>query len=157
MNAVKFLLSHGHVDKNRIAAMGLSVGCYRTWRLAALAPEIKAGVAICWMATIKGLMVPLNNMTRGSSAYTMIHPGLPAYMDYPDIASVACPKPMLFYNGIQDTLFPVPCVEEAYEKMRRVWRSRNAGEKLITKLWDVPHEYSLEMQEESFDWLDTVI
>ncbi|EKC75842.1 Saccharopine dehydrogenase, partial [human gut metagenome] len=35
-------------------------------------------------------------------------PGLRQYLDYPHIASLACPKPMLFINGTKDKLFPVP-------------------------------------------------
>ena len=76
------------------------------------------------------------------------------HLDYPDIASLACPKPMLFYNGEQDTLFPVPSVREAYAKMREVWDSQNAGDRLQTRLWPVPHVYSVEMQEQAFAWLD---
>ncbi len=75
-------------------------------------------------------------------------------IDYPDIASIACPKPMLFFNGEKDRLFPVPSVKEAYEKMRMVWESQNTGEQLVTKLWPVPHEFNQEMQEEAFKWLD---
>lgn len=106
------------------------------------------------MATVKGLMVPGNNQTRGQSAFTMTHPGLFNYLDYPDVASIACPKPMLFYNGEQDGLFPVPSVKEAYAKMRKVWESQNAGDHLVTKLWDVPHEFNRKMQEEAFEWLN---
>jgi hypothetical protein len=106
------------------------------------------------MATVKGLMVPDNNQTRGQSCFTMLHPGLFRHLGYPDIASIACPKPMLFYNGEQDGLFPVPAVREAYAKMRRTWESQDAGDRLITKLWDVPHEFNQEMQEEAFGWLD---
>ncbi|MBM3212834.1 hydrolase, partial [Candidatus Poribacteria bacterium] len=154
LRAAEFLAFQPEVDKTRIAAMGLSMGSYRTWQVSALSDHIKAGVAICWMATVKGLMVPGNNHTRGQSAFTMTHPGLFNYLDYPDIASMACPNPMLFYNGKQDGLFPVPSVEEAYSKMRKVWESQKAGEKLVTKLWDVPHEFNLEMQKEAFEWLD---
>jgi hypothetical protein len=78
-------------------------------------------------------------------------------MDYLNVASIACPKPMLFFNGRQDGLFSVPSVEDAYIKMRKIWESQNAGKNLITKLWDVPHEFSREMQEEAFDWLDKQI
>jgi len=153
MNAVKFLLSFDYIIPGKIAAMGLSVGSYRTWQLTAISPDICCGVAVCLMASLKGLMVPFNNMTLGTSAYTMIHPGLHALMDYPDIASLACPKPLMIYNGLQDGLFPIPCVEDAFDKMRRVWASQGAENKLITKLWDVAHVFSYEMQEEAFNWL----
>jgi len=154
LRAGEFLATRPEVDGKRVAAMGLSMGAFRTWQVAALSDHIAAGVAICWLATVKGLMVPGNNHTVGLSAFTMTHPGIYNHLDYPDVATIACPKPMLFYNGAQDALFPVPSVLEAYEKMRKVWESQNAGDRLVTKLWDVPHVFSREMQEEAFAWLD---
>jgi dienelactone hydrolase len=154
LRAAEFLATRPEVDPKRVAAMGLSMGCFRTWQVAALSDRIKAGVAICWMATVKGLMVPGNNQTRGQSAYAFIHPGLFTYLDYPDVASLACPKPMLFYNGEEDGLFPVDSVREAYAKMRRVWESQGAGDRLETRVWPVPHVFNVEMQETAFAWLD---
>jgi len=106
------------------------------------------------MAAIKGLMVPGNNQTRGSSAYTMIHPGLVNSLDFPDVASIACPKPMMFLCGKQDKLFPLQAIEDAYSKMRAVWESRHASEKLETRLYDVPHLFNQTMQDDAFEWLD---
>ncbi len=73
--AAEFLASLPDVDPRRVAAMGHSVGAYRTWQVAAMSDHVSAGVAVCWMATIKGLMVPGNNQTRGHSAYSM-RPGI---------------------------------------------------------------------------------
>jgi hypothetical protein len=157
LRAAEFLATRPEVDGKRVAAMGLSMGSFRTWQVAALSDHVAAGVAVCWMATVKGLMVPGNNQTRGQSAYTMTHPGLFNHLDYPDVASLACPRPMLFYNGHKDGLFPVQSVRGAYAKMRQVWESQKAGDRLVTKLWDVPHEFNREMQEEAFAWLDGVM
>ena len=154
LRAAEFLATRPEVDGNRVAAMGLSMGGFRTWQVCALSDRIAAGVAVGWMATDQGLMAPGNNQTQGQSAFTMTHPGIFSYLDYPDVASIASPKPMLFYNGTQDALFPVPSVREAYAKMRRVWESRNAGARLETRLWDVPHCFNREMQEAAFAWLD---
>jgi hypothetical protein len=156
LRAAEFLATRTGVDANRVAAMGLSMGSFRTWQVAALSDRIAAGVAICWMATVKGLMVEGNNQTRGQSAFTMTHPGLFNHLDYPDVAGIACPKPMLFYNGEKDALFPVPSVKDAYAKMHKVWASQGADDRLVTKLWDVPHVFNGEMQEEAFAWLDKV-
>jgi dienelactone hydrolase len=154
LRAAEFLATRPEVDGDRVAAMGLSMGSFRTWQVAALSDRVAAGVAVCWMATVKGLMVPGNNQTRGQSAFTMTHPGLLHLLDYPDVASLACPKPMLFYNGLKDPLFPPDSVREAYAKMRRVWESQKAGDRLVTKLWDVPHVFDRAMQDEAFAWLD---
>ncbi len=156
LRAAEFLSEQPEVDRKRIAAMGLSVGGFRTWQVAALSPHISAGVSVCWMSTYKGLMFPGSNQTKGNSAYTMLHPGLPHFLDYPDVASIACPKPLMFCNGTRDHLFPLESIKEAFSKMRQVWDSQKAGDKLVTKLYDAPHEFNLMMQTDAFSWLDKV-
>jgi hypothetical protein len=106
------------------------------------------------MGDTRALAAEGNNQTTGQSAFSMLHPGLRNALDYPDVASIACPKPMLFFNGTEDPLFPVEGVEACYSKMRSVWEDQNAGDRLVTKLWPVPHVFNVEMQEEAFAWMD---
>ncbi len=154
IRSAEFVQSLPEVHAGRIGCMGLSMGSHRTWSLAAATDLIKAGAAICWMGDTPTLTSQGNNQTKGYSSFSMIHPGIREILDYPDVASIACPKPMLFFNGTEDGLFPVPGVEAAYVKMRGVWESQDAGDRLVTKLWPVPHEFNGEMQAEAFDWLD---
>ncbi len=154
IRSVEFLKTLPEVDGNRIGAIGLSMGAHRTWMLSALSDDIKVGCTICWMATTPSLMVPDNNQTRGQSAYSMLAPNLYLYLDIPDVASLACPKPMLFFNGTKDTLFPLEGVEDCYKIMKKVWQSQGKEENLYTKIWDVPHEFNCDMQGEAFAWLD---
>ncbi len=155
LRTAEYLSTVDKVDTDRISAVGLSMGSFRAFQIAALSDHIRAGIAVCWMSTVKGLVVPGNNITRGNSAYYMTHAGLYYYLDYPDYASIACPKPMMFYNGSQDKLFPTAATEDAFAKMHKVWDSQNAGDKLVTKIWDAPHVFNLDMQKEAFEWLDT--
>ncbi len=154
MRSTEFVAGLSQVDPDRIGAVGLSMGSNRTWHLAAATDRIKAGAAICWMGTTEVLMAPGNNQTTGQSAFSMLHPGLRNQLDYPHVASIACPKPMLFFNGSEDGLFPIPGVEAAYAIMHEVWESQGAGDCLHTKIWPVPHLFNREMQDEAFEWLD---
>lgn len=154
VRGAEFVQGLPSVDPDRIGCLGLSMGAHRTWSLVAATDIVKAGAAICWMGDTPTLTAPGNNQTKGYSAYSMVVPGLRGLLDYGDVASIACPKPMLFFNGLQDTLFPVPGVEAAYAAMQAVWESQGARDALVTKLWDVPHLFNSEMQDEAFAWLD---
>ena len=75
-------------------------------------------------------------------------------IDKPHIASLACPKPMLFINGTKDKLFPVPGVKDAFAEMRKVWKSQGADNLLDTELWEIPHSCGLKAQEKMLEFLD---
>jgi hypothetical protein len=79
-------------------------------------------------------------------------PGLRQYLDYPHIASLACPKPMLFINGTKDHLFPVRGVNAAFQIMHDTWKSQGAVDKLETELWDIPHSCPIEAQERTLQF-----
>lgn len=151
---VKLLKSLPQVDACRIGTVGHSMGGKRAWMLAAACDDIKAAASICWMCTTDSLMTMSNNQNRGGSAWSMNVPGLVKYMDYPDVASLACPKPMLFFNGSRDKLFPVEGVKRAYEIMRQVWHSQGADARLTTKLWDEKHYFNKAMQQEVLDFFN---
>ncbi|MFA6108464.1 MAG: alpha/beta hydrolase family protein [Candidatus Latescibacterota bacterium] len=154
LRAAEFLASLPMVDAGRIASCGLSVGCFRSWSLAALSDLIAASVNIGWMTDLKSQMLARCNMTTSEGAMSFTIPQLKKHLDFSDFASMAAPRPALFFNGLRDGLFPVPSVEHAYAQMQQVWDSQGLGDRLCCRLWDVPHEFNREMQEEAFDWLD---
>lgn len=155
VRAAGMLAGLPEVDPRRIAAVGFSLGGYRAWQVAALSNTIAATVSACWMTGLKEMMVPGNNTLRGQSAFSMLHPGLYRYLDIPDVASIAAPRPMMLLDGADDPLFTAAGVETAYAKMRAVWAAQRAQERLSTKVWPgLGHVFVREMQDEAFAWLD---
>ena len=142
----EFLASLPEVDAERIGCMGCSMGGYRAWMLSALSDRIKAGAAVCWMVTTDEQM-SFNYSRTENGGFANCFPGLRRWLDYPHVASMACPKAMLFINGSQDKLFPVPGVEKAFKVMHDTWKSQGANEKLETELWDIPHGCPVRAQE----------
>lgn len=152
--AAAFLASLPDVDRRRVAALGFSMGALRAWQVAALSDDVTAVVAVNWMATTEGLMVPSNNQLRGSSAFQMLHPGLLRHLDFPDAASLAAPKPALFFAGAADPLFPLPSVQQAFGKMAKVWQAWGAPDRFATRILPGGHAFPHDAQQVAFDWLD---
>ena len=153
--AAKFLASLPQVDKSRVACVGFSMGGFRSWQLAAISDDITAGVAVCWFGTMKGHIVEKDGQLKGNSAFSMLHPTIAKFLDYPDVAGLAAPKPMYFIGGQYDGVNPEAGTKDAYEKVHKIWAAANAADKVKTEI--VPgmeHAFPAEQQKSAFDWLD---
>ena len=153
--AAKLLASLPQVDKTRVACVGFSMGGFRSWQLAAISDDITAGVAVCWFGTMKGHIVEKDGQLKGNSAFSMLHPTIAKFLDYPDVAGLAAPKPMYFIGGQYDGVNPEAGTKDAYEKVHKIWAAANAADKVKTEI--VPgmeHAFPAEQQKSAFDWLD---
>ena len=146
ISGTHFLSTLPYVDSSRIGCAGCSMGGYRAWMLSALSDDIKVGASICWMTTTM-VQMSVKDKKKEYGGFANCIPGLRQYLDYPHIASLACPKPMLFINGTQDHLFPVDGTREAFSIMQETWKSQNAADKISTELWDIPHSCGKSVQQ----------
>ena len=151
--ATDYLASIPEVDSRRIGCTGWSMGAYRAWMLSALSDRIKAGAAVCWMVTTDEQMSFKYARTE-NGGFANCFPGLRRWLDYPHVASIACPKPMLFINGSQDKLFPVAGVKKAFQIMHDTWDSQGCGDRLVTELWEMPHSCGKKSQQFVLDFFD---
>lgn len=150
IRTVDYLLTRPEVDKNRIGCVGLSVGGFRSCHLAALDDRIKAAVAVGWMTSFPTQLKKNIIYTIG---HTMLVPGLYRHLDYPDVTALAMPSALLVINGSKDTLFAPEGVRAAFAKLTACWQKAGVPDKLRVRLYDAPHEFNAEMQQEAWDWL----
>ena len=66
---------------------------------------------------------------------------------------MAVPTPVMYINGSKDGLFEPDGVRAAFDKLGACYRKAGAPEKLSTRLYDTPHEFNREMQQEAWSWL----
>lgn len=148
-----FLATLPEVDPKRIGCAGCSMGAYRAWMLSALSDKISACAAVCWIITTD-VQMTWKYGRKESGGFANCIPALRQYLDYPHIASIACPKPTLFISGTEDKLFKVPGVKKAFKIMHEVWDSQNAGGNLETELWPIPHSCGIEAQQRVLDFFN---
>ena len=150
IRTLDYLASRPEVDPRRLACVGLSLGGYRSFLLAALDNRIKAAVDVGWMTSFATQIKQHVMNTVGLSFHVN---GLYRYMDLPDMAALIAPRAVLVINGSRDRLFALDGVKAAFEKIARCYDKAGAPERQRTRLYDAPHEFNLEMQAEAWDWL----
>jgi dienelactone hydrolase len=151
IRSVDYLISRPEVDPGRIGCVGLSVGGLRSCHLAALDDRIKAAVVVGWMASFPA---QLQDHIRHTIGFTKLVPGLMKSLDYPDVASLAMPTPLLVINGSRDTLFDLEGVKRCFSKLAACYEKAGAGDRVRTRLYDTPHEFNAAMQDEAWEWLE---
>lgn len=150
--AAALLKSLNYVDSQNIGAFGWSMGAHRTWLLSAFCPDIKAGVALCWMTLKQTCSTPYK-----ASDYSMLIPKMRESYDFYDIANWLAPKPFLFLNGKTDKLFPVWAVDQCFSRMQAVYEEAGAAGKLRTEFFDGPHHCGKREQSTIVDFLNQVL
>ncbi len=150
LRTLDYLASRPEVDRNRIGCVGLSVGGYRSFLLAALDERIKAAVDVGWMTSFASQIKQHIVNTIGLSFHIT---GLYRYLDLPDLAALIAPRAVLVINGSQDRLFALDGVKAAFEKIARCYEKAGARERQRCRLYDAPHQFNLEMQAEAWEWL----
>jgi dienelactone hydrolase len=152
MRTLDYLASRPEVDRRRLGCVGLSVGGYRSFLLAALDPRINAAVDVGWMTSYA------SNIRRhviNTVGFTFHIPGLYRYLDLPDLAALIAPRSVLVINGSKDTLFPPDGVEKAHRKIEACFRKAGVAERQRCRVYDAPHQFNRAMQAEAWDWLET--
>lgn len=150
IRTVDYLLSRPDVDPRRIGCVGLSVGGLRSCHLAALDARIRAAVVVGWMASFPW---QLHKQIRNTIGFTKVVPGLYQHLDYPDVASLAMPTPLLVINGSKDGLFHLDGVQASFTKLNACYAKAGVADCCRTRLYDTPHEFNGEMQGEAWEWL----
>lgn len=148
--SIDYLCTREEVDTSRIGCCGLSLGGFRSVHLAALDPRIKCCAAAGWMPTFGSLL--FNNLRYHT--YMVYVPGLPAYMDLPDVASLTAPNPLLIQQCSRDDLYNLEGMEQACGKISEVYERLGIGGRFSSKFYDNRHEFNLQMQKDAFGWLD---
>lgn len=149
---IDYLETRSEVDAQRIAATGMSMGCTRSWWLAAIDDRIKALVGVACFTRYTELIAHGNLRMHGIYYFV---PGVFKHFDTEAIYALVAPRPMLMLSGDQDGGAPTDGIEMLEKKLEAVYGLFGKGGNFRSVLYrNTAHEYLPEMKDEMITWFE---
>jgi len=148
--AVDVLCSRPEVDAERIGCAGLSGGGCRTTFLGGLDERITCAICLGMMTTWRDLIIEKSH----THTWMMWAPGLPRYLDYPEILALRVPLPTMVLSNNEDPLFTLSEMHRADDIVREVFEKAGAADRYASGFYPGPHKFDAQMQQDAFSWFD---
>jgi hypothetical protein len=149
---IDYLETRPEVDKTRIAATGMSMGCTRSWWLAAIDDRIRAVVGVACFTRYTELLAHGNLRMHGIYYFV---PGVFRHFDTEAIHALIAPRPHLELSGDQDGGAPTDGIVTLEKKLGALYQLYDKSDHFRSVIYkDTGHEYLPEMKKEMVAWFE---
>jgi hypothetical protein len=150
IRALDYLCTRPEVDTNRFGITGHSGGGAYSWTITALDDRIKAAAPLAGMADIQShIFDGVIDSHCDCNFFVNIY-----RWDFPQLAALAAPRPLLIGGTDGDRLFRTPSTMRIYEKVRRVYQLYSATDKCGLVFAPGPHDEVPELQLGVMRWFN---
>ena len=150
LRAIDYLQSRPEVDGERLGVTGRSGGGAYSWWIAALDERIKVAVPVAGITDLENHVV--DGCVEGHCDCMFV---VNTYRwDYPQVAALVAPRPLLIGNTDSDGIFPLNGVERLHSKVRGIYRLYGADDKLGLQVSPGGHKDIQELQVAAFRWFN---
>jgi cephalosporin-C deacetylase-like acetyl esterase len=150
IRALDYLETRKEVDKERFGVTGRSGGGAYSWWITTLDERIKAAVPVAGITDLQNHVV--FGCVEGHCDCMYI---VNTYRwDYPLLAALVAPRPLLISNSDKDNIFPLDGVVRLHEKVRNIYRLYNAENNLGLQITEGPHKDTQELRIHAFVWFN---
>lgn len=150
IRALDYLSTRPEVDTNRFGITGHSGGGAYSWAVTALDDRIKVAAPLAGMAdlqahVVEGIMDSHCDCNFPINYYRW---------DFPQIAALAAPRPLLIGGTDRDGLFNLENTLRIHDKVRRIYELYKATDKLGLVIAPGPHDEVPELQLAVLRWFN---
>ncbi len=150
IRALDYLCSRPEVDAARIGMTGRSGGGSYSWTVAALDERVKV------VAPVAGITDLQNHVVDGcveGHCDCMFFVNTYRW-DFPQLAALIAPRPLLLANTDKDSIFPLDGVVRLHDKVRRIYRLCGETNKLGLLITEGPHADTQDLQVPALHWFN---
>jgi dienelactone hydrolase len=150
IRALDYLGTRPEVDTNRFGVTGRSGGGSYTWTLAALDDRPRVLAPVAGITDLRNHVV--DGAVEGHCDCMFV---VNTYrLDYPALAALAAPRPLLLVNTDSDDIFPLDGVMRTYAHLKRLYGLHNQATNLGLVIGPGPHKDTQNLQMPVFRWFN---
>jgi dienelactone hydrolase len=150
IRALDYLCTRPEVDTNRFGITGHSGGGAYSWTVTALDDRIKVAAPLAGMADIQShILDGVLDSHCDCNFFINIY-----RWDFPQLAALAAPRPLLIGGTDKDRIFRLPSTMRIYEKVQHVYQLCDATNQLGLGLAPGPHAEVPELQLGVMRWFN---
>lgn len=148
--AIDVLQARADVDPDRIGVTGRSGGGAYSWWVAAIDERIRAAVPVAGITSLHNHVVD-GCVSGHCDCMYMVN----RYRwDFPMVAALVAPRPLLISNSDRDSIFPLEGVVDVHAKVRKIYELYGAEEDLGLQITSGPHSDTQELRIHAFRWMN---
>jgi dienelactone hydrolase len=158
MRALDYLETRKEVDAKRMGVTGRSGGGATSWWVGAADPRPKCIIPVAGIADLQAHLVE-GGTPRFRKGVISGHCDC-MYMvntyrwDFPMVAALCAPRPLMLGNSDADLIFPVPGYRRLVQKTRRVYELYGASDKFTVLETAGPHKDTPELRRGAYRWMN---
>lgn len=150
IRSLDYLTSRPEVDVSRLGVTGRSGGGIYSWWIAALDERIKVAVPVAGITDMQNHVIDGCVEGHCDCMYMMNTYG----WDYPKVAALVAPRPLLISNTDRDPIFPLSGVYRTFESVANVYEQLKAREDVALHTTAGPHKDTQELRVHAFRWFN---
>jgi hypothetical protein len=150
IRALDYLESRPEVDGGKIGVTGRSGGGAYSWWVAALDDRIRVAAPVAGITDLRNHVV--DGVVEGHcDCMFMVN----TYRwDYPQVAALVAPRPLLICNSDKDGIFPLDGVSRLHRKVANIYRILDQSSRLGLLITEGPHKDTQDLQVPVFRWFN---
>lgn len=150
IRALDYLQSRPEVDGERLGVTGRSGGGAYSWWIAAIDERIKVAVPVAGITSLENHVV--DGVVEGHCD-CMYQLNTYAW-DYPMIAALVAPRPLLISNTDKDRIFPLDGVVEVYSRAKKIYDLYRKPRQIGLQITEGPHKDTQNLRIHAFHWFN---
>ncbi len=149
IRGIDVLESWPGIDKTRIGITGRSGGGAYSWYAAALDERIKVAVPVAGITDLHNHVIDGCVEGHCDCMFLTNYYG----WDYPKLAALIAPRPLLLANSDSDGIFPLDGVMRTHSALAKLYATLGASNNYGVLITPGPHKDTQELQVGAFRWL----